>query len=361
MSQRFALILSGLALAIVFTAASPAPAQQQPPQALNLSLPAASPKAVVSQTIGVTDISITYHRPGVKGRKIWGGLVPYGEVWRAGADENTMISFSTDVTVNGKPLAAGAYGLHTIPGASEWTIIFSRDTTAWGSYSYDQSRDALRVTARPEEAPSQERMLFTFDDVTDDSATLSLRWEKLRVPITIKVDTKKLTLESIRSQLKGLAQFFWVGWSEAANWALENQVAYEEALGWIDRSIQVEERFDNLSTKAQLLERTGKADEAAKIMERAMTKATPLQVNSYGRSLLAQGKKTEAMKVFQKNAELHPESYVVHVGLARGYCAMGDFDRAMPAMQRAYEMAPADRKTTIQGLLERLKKKENIN
>jgi predicted methyltransferase len=360
MRQRDALMLSSVALALVVIAVSPGRAQQQS-QSLNLHLPAASPKAAVSQTIGVTDITISFHRPGVRGRKIWGGLVPYGQVWRAGADENTLISFSTEVMINGKPLAAGSYGLHTIPGESEWTVIFSRDITAWGSYSYNQSRDALRVTARPEEAPFQERMSFTFDDVTDDSATLSLRWEKLRVPVSLKADTKKLTLESIRNQLKGVAQFFWIGWSEAAGWALENQIAYEEALGWIDRSIQIEERFENLSTKARLLEQTGKAEEAAKVIERAMMKGTPAQINGYGRSLIAQGKKNEAMKVFQRNAELHPDSYVVHVGLGRGYSALGDFDKAVAAMQRAYDMAPADRKAGVQGLLERLKRKENIN
>lgn len=360
MRQRDALMISSLAVALALIAVSLGHAQQQP-QSLNLHLPAASPKAAVSQTIGVTDITLNFHRPAVRGRKIWGGLVPYGQVWRAGADENTVISFSTEVAVNGKPLAAGSYGLHTIPGESEWAVIFSRDTTAWGSYSYNQSRDALRVAARPEEAPMQERMGFTFDDVTDDSATLSLRWEKLRVPISIKVDTKKLALESIRNQLKGVAQFFWVGWSEAADWAVENQVAYDEALGWIDRSIQAEERFENLSTKARLLERTGKTEESAKVMERAMAKGTPAQINAYGRNLIAQGRNNEAMKVFQKNAQLHPDSYVVHVGLGRGYSALGDFDKAVAAMQRAYDMAPADRKAGVQGLLERLKRKENIN
>jgi tetratricopeptide (TPR) repeat protein len=289
-------------------------------------------------------------------------LVPYGQVWRTGADENTLISFSTDVTVNGKPLAAGTYGFHTIPGESEWAIIFSRDTTAWGSFSYDQSRDALRVTARAEEAPFQERMIFSFDEVANDSTTLNLRWEKLHVPLNIKVDSKKLTLESIRSQLKGLAQFFWIGWDEAATWALQNETAYEEALGWADRSIQIEEQFDNLSTKAQLLEKTGKPTEAAKIIERAMAIGNAIQIHGYARSLLAQGKKDEALKVFQKNAERHPDSWVVHVGLGRAYSATGEFDKAVVEMQRAYDMAPAGpQKANAQALLERLKKKENIN
>jgi hypothetical protein len=359
MIRHFSFTLLGFALALVFIVASFGSAQQQ---AVNLSLPAASPKAVVSQTVGVTDITITYHRPAVNNRKIWDGLVPYGQVWRTGADENTLISFSTDVQVNGKPLAAGTYGFHTLPGESEWQIIFSRDTTAWGSFSYDQSRDAIRVTARPEAAPFQERMAFTFDDVTNDAATVSIRWEKLRVPISIKVDTKKLALESIRNQLKGLAQFSWIAWDQAANWALQNETAYEEALKWTDQSIQIEERFDNLSTKAQLLEKTGKPEEAAKLMERAMSKGNAIQIHGYARSLLAQGRKDDALKVFKKNAELHPDSWVVHVGLGRAYSAVGDFDKAVAEMQRAYEMAPAGpQKVNIQGLLERLKKKENIN
>jgi hypothetical protein len=359
MRQRFALILSSLALAIIVMAAVSGRAQQE--QASSLFLPEESPKAVVSQTVGVTDITITYHRPAVKGRKIWGGLVPYAEVWRTGANENTLIAFSTDVNVNGKPLAAGTYGFHTIPGESEWTIIFSKDTTAWGSYSYDQSRDALRITARPEEASFQERMAFIFDDVTDDSTTVNLRWEKLRLPLNIKVDTKALALASIRNQLKGLSKFYWLGWIEAANWALENKVAYDEALGWVDQSIRIEERFDNLATKAQLLERTGKPEDAAKIIAQAMTKGSAIQIHGYARSLLTQGRKDEALKVFQKNAELHPDSWVVQIGLGRGYSATGDFEKAVAAMQRAYEIAPADQKTNIQPLLERLKRKENIN
>ncbi len=361
MTQRSAFTLSGLALAMVFVAAGSGLARQQQSQAINLSLPAASPKAAISQTIGVTDMTITYHRPAVNGRKIWGDLVPYGQVWRTGADENTLFSLSTDITINGNPLAAGVYGLHTIPGESEWTIIFSKDTSAWGSFSYDQSRDVLRVTAKPEEAPFMERMLFSFDDVTNDSTTVNLRWEKLRVPLSIKVDTKKLALESIRNQLKGLPQFFWVGWDEAANWALQNEVAYEEALSWADRSIQIEERFDNLSTKARLLEKTGKSAEAAKLIESALPKGNAGQIHGYARTLVAQGRKDEAMKIFKKNAELHANSWIPQFGLARGYSAMGDFDKAVTYMQRAHEMAPESQKAYIEGMLARLKKKEDIN
>jgi hypothetical protein len=360
MKQRFTFASMSLILAVLLAATGLGYAQQQR-QGLGLVLPAASPKAGASQTVGVTDISITYSRPAVNNRKIWGSLVPYGEVWRAGADENTLISFSTDVTVNGKSLAAGSYGLHIIPGESEWTIIFSKDTSGWGSYSYDQARDALRVTARPEAAAMQERMLFSFDEVTDDSTTLNLHWEKIRVPINIKVDTKAHTLASIRAQLKGLSQFFWMGWSEAAQWALQNQTAYEEAMGWADKSIQAEERFDNLSTKAQLLERLGKPADAAKIMEQALSKGSAPQIHGYARSLLAQGKKDEALKIFKKNAEMYPDSWVVHVGLARGYSATSDFDKAAGEMQRAHDLSPADQKTYLKGLLDRLKKKENIN
>lgn len=148
----------------------------------------ASLKASVMQRIGVdTDITIVYSRPGVKGRQIWGGLVPYNKVWRAGADENTTFEVSKDVMINGKKLFAGKYGLHMLPGEKEWTIIFSKNNSAWGSFSYKQEEDALRITVTPKEAPDQEWLSYGFENLAGNSATAYLRWEKLKVPFEIKV------------------------------------------------------------------------------------------------------------------------------------------------------------------------------
>ncbi|MGH9317102.1 MAG: DUF2911 domain-containing protein, partial [Thermoanaerobaculia bacterium] len=153
-----------------------------------LSLPLASQRAVVTQRVGLTDITITYHRPLVKGRKIWGELVPYDQVWRAGANENTTIEFSDPVKVEGQPLAAGLYGLHMIPNPDSWIVIFSKNATSWGSFSYDKTEDALRVTVKPTEGEYQEALLYQLDPVTPDSTTVILKWEKVGVAFKVSVN-----------------------------------------------------------------------------------------------------------------------------------------------------------------------------
>jgi len=330
-------------------------------QTLGLTLPLASPRAEVAQVVGVTEIDITYHRPAVNEREIWGGLVPYDQIWRSGANENTLISFSTDVTVEGQPLAAGTYGLHSVPGESEWQVVFSSDITAWGSFSYNEENDVLRITVQPEAAPHEERMTFAFDDVTNESATIALRWEKLRLPVKIEVDTETLALDSIREQLKGLSQFFWMGWNQAANYCLTNEVNYEEALEWAESSIQAEERFENLSTKAQLLEKTGDSAQSAEIMVKALDIGNAGQLHQYGRQLITQDQKEEALAVFQRNAEQNSDAWFVGVGLARGYSALGEYDKAAESMKIALEKAPENQKAYIQGLVDRLESQEDIN
>src|SRR5229473_6176301 len=169
-----------------------------------LRMPEQSPAATVGQTIGITDVNITYHRPAVNKRKIWGALVPYGVLWRAGANQNSTISFSTPVKVEGQTLPAGTYGLFMIPGQTQWTVVLSKFTGDWGTYNYDQSEDAARVTVTPQTtADNQERLAFTFDDLTNNAATASMRWEKLRVPVKIEVDVPATVRASIRNVLRG--------------------------------------------------------------------------------------------------------------------------------------------------------------
>ncbi|HEX3555731.1 MAG TPA: DUF2911 domain-containing protein [Thermoanaerobaculia bacterium] len=232
--------LAGLAGAVALhLAAGAAFAQQQ------LDMPRPSPNAWVSQMVGVTKITITYSRPGVKGRKIWGGLVPYGEVWRSGANENTTISFSTPVKVEGHELPAGTYGFQTIPTEGDWTIIFSKDANEWGAFSYKQADDALRVQAKPQPAELRERMAFEFDDVTDTSAKVVLHWEKLKVPFTVEADTAKLVVSKANADARGQLQ--------AANWCIQNDTCLDDAGRWIDASLAQQETFGNLRAKALLL------------------------------------------------------------------------------------------------------------
>src|SRR6476619_3772866 len=174
----------------------------------DLKLPDASQAAVIKQRVGLTDVKVTYHRPLVNGRKIWGGLVPLGEVWRAGANENTTVEVSSDVTVEGQPLPKGTYGLHMIPTADTWTVIFSKMSTAWGSYTYDQKEDALRVTVKPRPTEMEEALEYEFEDLKPDSATMTLKWEKMAVPVKIAV-SPEATLANIRGQMRGNAQYQW--------------------------------------------------------------------------------------------------------------------------------------------------------
>src|SRR6185369_945749 len=242
-------------------------------QSALLDIPRDSQHATVLQKVGITDIKVNYHRPLVKGRQIWGKVVPYDAVWRAGANENTTISFSDPVTIEGKTLEAGAYGLHMIPGEKSWIVIFSRNSTSWGAFTYKQEEDALRVTVTPQPAEFHEALAYDFDDVKDDAATLTMRWEKLAVPVKIGVNTKELVQASLHKQLRGFAQYTWDGWDDAANYLLANKLSVDDALNYCDRSIQVEERFDNLFTKSKVLTAMGRKDEADKALATALSKA----------------------------------------------------------------------------------------
>src|SRR6195256_6830831 len=191
----------------------------------DLNLPDVSQAAEVKQRIALTDITVNYHRPLVNGRKIWGGLVPYGKVWRAGANENTTIEFSDPVWVEGQRLAKGFYGLHMIPNPDSWTVIFSKTNTGWGSYSYKQDEDALRVNVKPKPlAESEEALEFEFEDLKPDSTALTLKWEKLGVPFTVSIKNAEQTLENIRAQLKGRGQFTWQALDEAAQFCLTRKI-----------------------------------------------------------------------------------------------------------------------------------------
>jgi hypothetical protein len=228
----------------------------------DLKLPDVSQAAEVKQRIALTDITVNYHRPLVNGRKIWGGLVPYGKVWRAGANENTTIEFSDAVSVEGKPLDKGLYGLHMIPNPDSCTVIFSKTNTGWGSYSYDQKDDALRVDVKPRPlAETKEALEFEFEDLKPTSTAVTLKWEKLGVPFTVSVNDADQTLQNIRAQLKGAGQFAWQALDQGAQFCLARKINLDEGLRWANASIQNEERFDNLSTKADILKALNRPDE----------------------------------------------------------------------------------------------------
>src|SRR5207245_7808565 len=210
-------------------------------QSTILDLPRPSQHAVVTQRIGITDITLNYHRPLVNSRKIWGGLVPYGEVWRPRASENTTITFTDPVTVEGKPLPKGTYGLHMFPGEKEWTVVFSKNSTSWGSFTYDQKEDALRVAVKPQPADFHEALTYVFDALKPDSSIVTLRWQKVAVPFKVAVNLNDVVQQSLNQQLRGLAQYTWFGWDDAATYLVDNKGNLDEALKYSNNSIQNEE------------------------------------------------------------------------------------------------------------------------
>jgi tetratricopeptide (TPR) repeat protein len=349
-------------LLLIALMAMPAWAQfQNGGQSTNLVLPLQSQKAVVSQRIGVTDITITYHRPLSKGRKIFGGVVPYGQVWRAGANENTTIEFTDPVTVEGKALDAGTYGLHMIPNEDHWTVIFSKVSTAWGSFTYDQKEDALRVDVKPQTASEQDALSYEFDHLQPTSAVATLRWEKVAVPFQIAVDVDKIAVDSLHKQLRGLIRYTWDSWDDAATFMLENNLDLNEALKDSEQSIQTEERFENYMTKSRILAAMHRDQEADAAMKQSLALASPLQMHIYARTLQAQKKPEAAFAIFRMNAEKHPEKWFVHNGMARVYSSEGKFDDAVKEMQIAYDGAPEGTKPFLQGLVKKLQAKQDIN
>jgi tetratricopeptide (TPR) repeat protein len=327
------LVVPGAALLLACVPLAPALAQ-----APQLMLPKVSPRASVSQAVGLTDITITYDRPAVNAREVWGKLVPYDAVWRAGANENSVISFSSPVKVGGQPVPAGRYGLHMIPSKGEWTVILSRQANAWGTFTYDSAEDVVRVKAQPAPAEFRERLEYTLADPGPDSVVAVLRWEKLAVPIPIAVDSRQVVVDSLRTQLRGLAQFFWQPWSQAAAWCLANEVNLDEALAWANKSLAMNENFATLRIKAALLDKRGESVTAADFRKRAFEIANEADMNGYGYQLMNAGKVDSAILVFRKNTRDYPKSWNTYDSLGEAYAKKGDKKLAIESYGRARAM-----------------------
>ncbi len=346
-------ILAGLlciGAVLVFTV--PLPAQPQMP------VPQLSPRATVSQTVGITDVTVVYHRPSVKNRTIWGNVVPYDQVWRAGANENTTVAFTDPVKIEGKDLAAGIYGLHMIPTQDTWTVIFSKNSASWGSSYYDEKEDALRVTVKPQPAPMEEMLRYGFENVTDNSADVVLRWEKLMIPVKMEVDTRRIVLEYARNvYLRGLAGFTWQGLNQAAAYCLQNNTNLDEALTWADKSVARNENVTNLYIKGSLLNKLGRSSEADAVTKRLMGIAkSEADVNLVGYLYLGSGKTKEAIQVFKKNVTSFPDSWNAYDSLGEGYAANGDTNLAVQNYSKALGMVKdAAQKSRISGVIQNLK------
>jgi hypothetical protein len=348
--------------------------------AQSVTLPAASPRASVSQTVGITTIAVSYSRPAVNKREIWGKLVPYGFTdpgfgtakaapWRAGADENTVITVQHDVRVAGQPLPAGAYGLFmALTETGEVTVIFSRDSGAWGSFFYDPARDALRVTTQWEDAPFREQLAYEFSEVKKTSAVLALHWEKKRIPIPLAVDTDALVVANLKRELTSATGFQYQAWVNASTYLTENNLELELARQWAEAAVSRpyvgQRNFLTLSNQAAVLEKLGRGGEATKVMDEALPLGTPGEVHQYGRRMIAEKRPERALEIFQLNARRHPGVWPVNYGLARGYSAVGNYAAALAALQQAQaQVPPGDtvNAAAIKTNLEKLKRGEDIN
>ncbi len=343
-------------------------------------------RSEVVQQIGLVRATIEYSSPDVhapngndRRGKIWGTLVPYGihdlgfnnrkGPWRAGANENTVFTVTHPVKINGQPLAAGRYGLHMLAGEKEWTIIFSKNSSSWGSFTYDQAEDALRVTATPEKAPYREWLTYDFLDRKTDRATVALQWEELSVPFTITVDDMPaLYIDNMRRELRSFVGFNAQQWLSAAQYCLQTGRNMDEALTWVENAIALpgvgQATFPALSTKAQILDKLSRTSEATAVMAKAMDlpNALPVEIHQFGRRLLTQGKAPEALAVFQKNAKRFGEAWPTHVGLARGYSATGDYKRALTHAEIALTQAPDDlNRKSLQDAIVKLKQGQDMN
>jgi tetratricopeptide (TPR) repeat protein len=339
-------------------------------------------KAIVGERIGITDVTIHYDRPGVKGRdgKIWGQLVHVGFAnlgfgtskaapWRAGANENTTIDFSTDVKVEGQPLAAGRYGFFIAYDPNECTLIFSRNNTSWGSFFYNESEDALRVKVKPVATDkTQERLEYQFMNQTENSATVALVWEKLEIPFKVEVDLDRLQLESFRRELRSERSFNpgWQSFQQAAQYTADHNVSLDEGLGWANQAVGDpfvgNANFVTLSTKATILEKLGRTAEADSTMRKAMPMGSMQELHQYGRSLLLQKRNKEALEVFKLNAEKNPNQFTTVMGLVRGYSANGDYKNALKYANLALPIAPPGaNKTNVQTMIDKLKDGKDVN
>jgi Protein of unknown function (DUF2911)/Tetratricopeptide repeat len=337
-------------------------------------------KALVGERIGVTDITIHYDRPGVKGRggKVWGNLAHFGfqdlgfgtsksSPWRAGANENTTIEFSTAVKIEGKELPAGKYGFFIAVGKEECILIFSKNNSAWGSYFYKEEEDALRVTVQPVIVKdTAEWLRYEFTGQQPNAATIALLWETWKIPFRVEVDLHRTQLESFRRELQTERGFVWQSWDQAAQYCLRNNINYEEALRWSDYSIKAvfvgQAHFTNLATKAGLLRKLSRDAEADSVMKQAMPLGSMDEVHGYARQLLSQKRKAEAIAVFKANAAKYPNQFTTLMGLARAYSAEGDFKKAVKAAEAALKAAPdKNTKDFLTQQIELLKQEKDIN
>lgn len=334
-----------------------------------LILPDASPAAMVMQEVGISHVTICYHSPAVNGREVWGKLVPYGweaptiygngkpTPWRAGANENSTITFSHDAMVEGQPIPAGTYGLFMVAQPDQWTIIFSKNSTSWGHFFYEESEDVLRVSVKPLlGTESQDRLSYGFDNTSTTKTTAYLRWEKIKVPFTITFDTPNIAVENLKKQLRNQNAFNGQALVRAANYCLQNNIALDQAAAWAERALAYNGGIQAQLVKAAILEKQGKAAESEAVRKTAIENANEADLNAYGYSLIARNKIKDAIDVFKLNAKKHPDSWNVYDSLAEALVQSGDKKGGLENYSKALKMVKDDaNKKRIEEVLKKLK------
>jgi tetratricopeptide (TPR) repeat protein len=338
-------------------------------------------KAMVSEQIGLTQVTITYHRPSVNGRegKIWGGVIHNGFInqgfgngkpspWRAGANENTVIEFDSDVKVEGQLLPKGKYGFFIAYDPSESIIIFSKKSDAWGSFFYEEKEDVLRAKVKPKPIEkSVENLKYEFSAQTPNSAVIVLSWEELSIPFKVEVDYLKQQFDAFVAESQNPRGFTSQGLNIAATWALQNNYGLEKALEWATLATRPAfpgdpTSFAALSTKAGLLDKLGNADEAAAVIKTALPLGSVGQLQQFGRQLLTAKNPKAALEVFQFNYNKNPEQFITLIGMARGVSANGEYAKALEFANKALSLAPNEtNKQAVQTMIDKLKVGKDIN
>jgi hypothetical protein len=337
-------------------------------------------KASLSERIGLTDVTIHYDRPGVKGRdgQIWGKLIAVGysdqgfgntkqAPWRAGANENTTIEFSEDVKIEGHELQAGKYGFFVAFDPNECTLIFSKNNSSWGSFYYDPKEDMLQVKVKPVALDKTvEWLKYEFINQTENSAVIVLEWEKLMIPFKVEVDYVKSQVESFRKELRSDKGFTWQSWDQAAQWCVQKNTNLQQALQWSDSATSTnfggDRNFQPWSTKSMVLDKLGRTAEAADVMKAALPFGGIFEVHQYARQLLNQKKNKEAFDVFKLNYDKHPGEFTTNMGLARGYSGIGNYKKSLEYLMKAQAQAPDPaNKASIDKMIKSAQEGKDIN
>jgi len=311
-----------------------------------------SPAASVTQTIGISTVMVNYSRPSVKGREIWGKLVPYGwnvqgfgagnsAPWRAGANENTTIKFSDDAKVEGKPVPAGTYGLFfVINEDNTGELVLSKDHQSWGSFWYDPKNDLFRTKIQLREIPFTEMLTYDFINSTRTSSELVLNWEKKQFPVKIEFDVDKIVMANAAEELKSTTGFGWQGYASAANYAVQSKTNYDQALKWANQAVAMNNSFATLNVKSNVLRAMGKAEEADKIVADAIAISTEVELNNYAYQLMNNGNIDKAIEIFTLNTKRFPKSANCFDSLGEAYVNKGDSKNAIANFKKSLSMNP---------------------